>query len=301
VCFTGWFETVALPYCRGLPGKKVLIDDNLSSHFSRHVIEKCVEAGIAFVCLSPNSIPIFKPLDVSTFAPTKKYWRKILIYWKLHEGGRLVAIPKEWFPRLLTRLLDAMKPTLKDNIVSGFRKFGIIPLNKSAVSYRINRTPAEALEESFRTSSAITTVVLEKLNEIQQSLKIPAAKKRKKRLNVILGKSISLADFEASQSSSSNSSSDNESVNEPEGEEYDDDESEIPMPPQLPYPKKKIAKTSTSEKVSLPLKLRLSWDNPNSNEKEKTTSLGKKADLVVIFPCPLALPCNCNYCRICLC
>jgi hypothetical protein len=275
VCFTDWFETVALPYCRRLPGKKVLIGDNLSSHFSIKVIEKCTEAGIAFVCLPPNSTHICQPLDVSTFAPTKRYWRKILTDWKLHEGGRLVAVPKEWFPRLLTRLLDAMKPSLKSNLISGFRKCGIVPLDKSAVSYKISRTPAEALAESCRISSAITPLVLEKLEEIKRSLKGPATKTRKKRLNVVPGKSISLTDFQLPLVSSG---SEDESTSVSDDDESHDD-SEIPMPPPHPRPNKAVPKSNTSSKVRLPLKPKMSWtwDEPSAFEAAKTTGSVKNS------------------------
>lgn len=33
-CFEDWFETVILPYLKNKPGRKVIIGDNLSSHFS---------------------------------------------------------------------------------------------------------------------------------------------------------------------------------------------------------------------------------------------------------------------------
>ena len=38
ICFYDWFSTVAIPYCRKLPGRKVLIGDNLSSHFSNRIL-----------------------------------------------------------------------------------------------------------------------------------------------------------------------------------------------------------------------------------------------------------------------
>ena len=34
VCFTDWFTSVAVPYCRRLEGKVVILGDNLASHFS---------------------------------------------------------------------------------------------------------------------------------------------------------------------------------------------------------------------------------------------------------------------------
>jgi len=84
VTFVDWFKTIALPYCRKLPAetKKVLIGDNLSSHFSDEVIRDCELHNIAFVCLPPNATHLCQPLDVAFFAPMKRQWRKILTEYK---------------------------------------------------------------------------------------------------------------------------------------------------------------------------------------------------------------------------
>jgi hypothetical protein len=46
-----WFFENYLPVACRLPGKKVLIRDNLSSHLSTKVIVACKENNIKFVCL----------------------------------------------------------------------------------------------------------------------------------------------------------------------------------------------------------------------------------------------------------
>ena len=45
-CFEDWFLSVALPSLKTLQGKKVLIGDNLSSHLSAEIIQKCEENQI---------------------------------------------------------------------------------------------------------------------------------------------------------------------------------------------------------------------------------------------------------------
>jgi hypothetical protein len=50
-----------------LPGKKLLICDNLSSHVSLEVISLCRENNIEYVCLPPNSTDKMQPLDVGIF------------------------------------------------------------------------------------------------------------------------------------------------------------------------------------------------------------------------------------------
>ena len=64
-CFEDWFEKVALPFCKRKSGRCVLIDDNLSSHFSPGIIKQCNKNNIAFCCLPPNSAHLCQPLDVS--------------------------------------------------------------------------------------------------------------------------------------------------------------------------------------------------------------------------------------------
>jgi hypothetical protein len=77
-----WFFTMALPRLKRLPGKKVLICDNLSSHLSVSVINSCREHNIEFVCLPPNSTDKLQPLDVGVFAPLKAAWRSVLTDYK---------------------------------------------------------------------------------------------------------------------------------------------------------------------------------------------------------------------------
>ena len=84
--FSDWFTTTAFPYLKKLPGKKVLIGDNLSSHLSLEVISACEENDISFIFLPPNSTHLCQPLDVSFFRPLKIAWRQILERWKKTEG-----------------------------------------------------------------------------------------------------------------------------------------------------------------------------------------------------------------------
>ena len=77
-CFQDWFMSVIIPYCRRLTGTKLIIGDNLSSHFSEEVITTCATMKISFVCLPPNSTYLCQPLDVSVYGPMKKYWRQVL-------------------------------------------------------------------------------------------------------------------------------------------------------------------------------------------------------------------------------
>ena len=58
--------------------KKVLLGDNLASHFTPEVIQAAVDNNIEFVCLIPNSTHILQPLDVAVFRSVKVEWRRIM-------------------------------------------------------------------------------------------------------------------------------------------------------------------------------------------------------------------------------
>ena len=48
VCFDDWFRTVIIPWARKLEGTKVVIGENLSSHFSPDIIKLCEENDVRF-------------------------------------------------------------------------------------------------------------------------------------------------------------------------------------------------------------------------------------------------------------
>lgn len=128
-----WFFKIFLPHVQGVSGPKLLIGDNLSSHFSPAVITACIEHDIRFVTLIPNSTHICQPLDVSVFRPMKRIWGCILQNWRKETQLR-GTIPKETFPTLLYRVfrnLDAK------NLIAGFRACGIVPFNRDEVLKRL--------------------------------------------------------------------------------------------------------------------------------------------------------------------
>jgi hypothetical protein len=87
-----------VPYFKQLDGPKVLIGDNLGSHLSISVIEKCQELNIRFVLFLANSTHMCQPLDVAYFRELKRVWRQVLTQWKLKNKG---CLPKSVFPTKL--------------------------------------------------------------------------------------------------------------------------------------------------------------------------------------------------------
>ena len=76
-CFSDWFETVFVRSVSRLLGRKVIIGDNLSSHFSE-VLSLAAENDISFVCLPPNATHLAQPLDMAFYGPLKRNWHIVI-------------------------------------------------------------------------------------------------------------------------------------------------------------------------------------------------------------------------------
>ena len=116
-------SVIFLPNACTLNGPVALIGNNLGSHFSKAVVDACLQNNM-FITLVPNSTHLTQPLDITVFCPAKIHWRNILIRWRKESktGG---CIPKSHFPRLLSSLF-ALLPL--ENLKSGFHATGMSPL-----------------------------------------------------------------------------------------------------------------------------------------------------------------------------
>ena len=86
-----------------LEGTKLLIGDNLASHFSAEVVRLAKEKDVYFTALPPNSTHLLQPLDVAVFRPMKAHWRQILGNYRA-ETRLTVSIHKEAFSFLWNQL-----------------------------------------------------------------------------------------------------------------------------------------------------------------------------------------------------
>lgn len=188
--FEDWFMRLMLPRLKRLDGPKVIIGDNLASHISETVLKACAEFNIRFICLPPNSTNLTQPLDVAVFRPVKVEWRKILRQWRDTESGsRVSGIPKDRFPSLLKKLTEAISPNVKQNLLSGFRKCSIYPLNKQELLDKFQRR--EEVDKN-----AIGAAFLEHLQEKRKDIEgVNTGRQRKKKLNVPSGQSITIEDL----------------------------------------------------------------------------------------------------------
>lgn len=199
--FEDWFESILLPRLKKLEGKKVVICDNLSSHLSVRILKLCQENNVSFVCIPANSTHITQPLDVTFFRPMKEAWRKILLDYKETAWGcRSSSLEKQYFPSLLKKLMEAIEPNQKTNLIAGFKKCGIYPLDVAPLLDRMPKssvTPTTDIDASF----------LETLHAKRNDLTQPKISKRKK-LDITPGKSVAVEDLSSQPKPSTSENAD---------------------------------------------------------------------------------------------
>ncbi|KAJ4426754.1 hypothetical protein ANN_26553, partial [Periplaneta americana] len=161
--------------------------------------------------LPANSTHLTQPLDVVFFRALKMAWRKILSAWKTGPGRRESSVPKTVFPHLLKSLMIAVRENEKKNVLSGFFKCGIVPLNKDKV---LSQLPHDS-EDVDNSNEVVQDSVLEILKSLRYD-SLPKPRQQRKKMKIMPGQSVTGADFsEESEDDSdpviaADSSSDNE-------------------------------------------------------------------------------------------
>ena len=91
-------------------------------------------------------------------------------------------------------------PNQNDNMKAGFRKCGIHPLNRTAV---LNRLPSASHCNHDEVNTSVSEVFIAHLQNLRQGDENRPAKRRRKRLNVVPGRSV--GEFYNDELSTSNS------------------------------------------------------------------------------------------------
>lgn len=189
VTFEDWFLNHLMPILKKKEGRKVVIGDNLSSHINTKVLSECENHNVSFVCLPPNATHILQPLDVAVFRPLKVKWRQTLLNWKDTQMGRnLPTTPKDQFPRLLKKALDSLTEP-GQNLISGFKKAGIFPINKEEPLARLPK------QDRVLNVDLVGNCFMQKLTQSRIEICPEKGTTRKRKLNVPPGKSICAKDL----------------------------------------------------------------------------------------------------------
>lgn len=156
------------------------------------VLRKCEENNIRFIALPPNATHLLQPLDVAYFRPMKSHWRKVLSEWKqTATGSWCTSIPKDEFPKLLKNLMTDLETGSEQNLKAGFKKTGIVPFDRSQVLQRMQSSFLQ--HDTVTMTDLIGGSFIEHLKKKRDDTTQKITKRRKK-LNVPPGKSISSSD-----------------------------------------------------------------------------------------------------------
>lgn len=207
--FADWFTKSYLPHAKKLPGKKVILGDNLASHFNIDVISLCEENNISFVCLPKNATHLCQPLDVGVFRALKEAWRNILTQYKLSHTSCKV-IPKSEFASLVRITLEKMDSVRVPNneeksgitrvILKGFEATGIHPFNPQKV---LDKLPYDTDNIQETVNDTLVAYLSEKRYPTQGLVGRP---RKRTRLNIAPGESITTRHFNEEDSETSNDS-----------------------------------------------------------------------------------------------
>lgn len=129
--FTCWFQF----FLQNIPSARpvLIIEDGHSSHISIEVIEEARKNDVHFLCLPSHTTHILQPLDVAVFKSFKTNYSKACKQFLDSHPGQVVT--SEAIAGILAQAWpQSMTPV---NIMSGFRKCGIYPLNPGEVADRM--------------------------------------------------------------------------------------------------------------------------------------------------------------------
>ena len=139
--------------------RHLLIVDGHNSHVTLDVVMKAMDVGLDLLTLPSHTTHRLQPLDVSIFAPFKKYFRRYRDAWVMKNRGKAACkeILAMWVSLGLQRALTPSK------IEGGFRGTSIWPLNPGMIEKYLGLAwPFEPVElegiENFDSAPDAATV-----------------------------------------------------------------------------------------------------------------------------------------------
>lgn len=133
--------------------------------------------------------------------------------WKVRNRG---VLPKTEFPRKLKEAIEAIDSNqLTKNIKSGFRATGIVPINRKNV---LKRIPGGETQVDDWTDSWKATIV-DHLNQLRNK---DEKRPRRKKVNIIHGKSLTAEEVFASSASTSKTAESKDNVESEDNDNMED-------------------------------------------------------------------------------
>ena len=130
--FFGWLSNLFYPAIKEKVQFPVLVFmDGHSSHINLAVADFCRKHEIILFCFPPHASHIIQPLDISVYGPLKKQWNtsvnnfKVKFNQMMNRASFFTVFDEAW---------EACRRN-KQNIISGFRKAGLIPFDPNALDY----------------------------------------------------------------------------------------------------------------------------------------------------------------------
>ena len=126
-----WFKF----FIKSIPPARpvLLIEDGHGSHITLDVIEMARKNDIHLLCLPAHTSHILQPLDIGVFKSFKTHYSKACRKYLADHPGRVITSEA-----IASLVGDAWAHSITPvNILSGFKKSGISPLNPSEVSDRM--------------------------------------------------------------------------------------------------------------------------------------------------------------------
>ena len=173
--FNNWVDNM------GIKKPILLLVDGHKSHMSLVLSSMCNHLGIILYALPPNTTQI-PPADVSVFAPLKASWNNIVTEFTLNHD--VCAVTKVNFSQFFEIILQ--DPNLENNIINGFRSYGLHPFNADAVDYTECVQNTMCTEKSFHLNpNNITNADLDATRKVLKHIK-PILKKKNINISIIL-------------------------------------------------------------------------------------------------------------------
>ena len=146
-----WFESHFLLYAPAARPLLLLLDGH-SSHYMPDFIRLAASKGVIVFCLPPNTTHVSQPLDTTVFHSLKTFWDQAVDQYMSSNPGK---VPTIYQFNMLFRAawMKAMTPA---NIIGGFHKTGVYPVDRAAI-----KLPGES-QPKHRVSTPVSEIAKSK-------------------------------------------------------------------------------------------------------------------------------------------